>query len=635
MNNFNAIKNTFFWGLFSCALLSNVSCVNKVEDEVSESDVPITFSVKTKKVVTKVDNNSFEVGDKVGLYAMLSGETIEGQRYINNLALTCTENSQLIPERVVFYPEGDATLDFVSYYPYQQNTIDEGSKILHIDVKTDQDGHSAFSQSDFMVAVVSKVESSPEPVELVYEHQLTKLDLSLQPMQGEDVKDMLEADPRIVAVGFQTEADFDLQEHTFSNGKNVKDIVVGGTWEVSDGKLIGKEIIVIPQEINNGQKFQIEWNGRIYDCPLPTMDRLEVNTQYSIVVNATQSATHTLEGIVASIKDWPSEIVQETTENEDGITSVHLSVLSFEKSNIYQVHLGGRPVAEICKEYLISPALTATAITVYPTDEKGKADLTQGTVLQILDNGGNINGGSIAWNKEDNSFEYVKGTLPAIEEIYFDADGKVCIEQPEQPATVNVVNYMIRDTRDGLQEYPVVKIGTQYWMRRNLRATKYQDGTKIVQQDTLKGEPGYFYVEHYDLYFYNGEALMQNEISPEGWEIPSLDDWDILDKYIGGDVSLLKAGDWKLLTEEENAKVADANNLCMFYLYPSGQWSSNGGHINAHKAIGLWSWDTENGKIPDNTKFFTGNSNKMLEASVVVTDCDFYKGLAIRCIKKE
>ena len=365
------------------------------------------------------------------------------------------------------------------------------------------------------------------------------------------------------------------------------------------------------------------------------MDRLEVNTQYSIVVNATQSATHTLEGIVASIKDWPSEIVQETTENEDGITSVHLSVLSFEKSNIYQVHLGGRPVAEICKEYLISPALTATAITVYPTDEKGKADLTQCTVLQILDNGGNINGGSIAWNKEDNSFEYVKGTLPAIEEIYFDANGKVCIEQPEQPASVNVVNYMIRDTRDGLQEYPVVKIGTQYWMRRNLRATKYQDGTKIVQQDTLKGEPGYFYVEHYDLYFYNGEALMQNEISPEGWEIPSLDDWDILDKYIGGDVSLLKAGDWKLLTEEENAKVADANNLCMFYLYPSGQWSSNGGHINAHKAIGLWSWDTENGKIPDNTKFFTGNSNKMLEASVVVTDCDFYKGLAIRCIKKE
>ena len=74
MNNFNTMKNTFFWGLFSCALLSNVSCVNKVEDEVSESDVPITFSVKTKKVVTKVDNNSFEVGDKVGLYAMLSGD---------------------------------------------------------------------------------------------------------------------------------------------------------------------------------------------------------------------------------------------------------------------------------------------------------------------------------------------------------------------------------------------------------------------------------------------------------------------------------------------------------------------------------------------------------------------------------
>ena len=74
------MKN-FHYSLLACILL-NVACVNEIETEVKESSVPITFSVQIEKSTTKVTNNAFDMGDEIGLYAMLAGKTISEERYI-------------------------------------------------------------------------------------------------------------------------------------------------------------------------------------------------------------------------------------------------------------------------------------------------------------------------------------------------------------------------------------------------------------------------------------------------------------------------------------------------------------------------------------------------------------------------
>lgn len=629
------IKRASIWTSTSILVLFT-ACVNQIESEtdIKEGNIPINFSIKIKETATKVSENAFEAGDEVGVYGILTGNQINDERYIDNLLLKCTTGNNLIPEKPVFYPEGDATLDFIAYHPYQPNAISPNSSTIPISIHSDQSNSSNRSSSDFMTAVTEKVSNSNSSVSLEFHHRLTKLKISLLPGENEDIDEMLAANPRIIASNFYTQANYDFTTEEFSQFDHIADIISAGEWKKTEGKLSGKEFIFIPQDIDNTQSFQMEWNGRIYTCPMPPIDRLESNKQYELEINAEETESLELEGVVATIKDWEDGIPLENVENEYTNQALHLSVLSFEPSNIYRIYMKGREVAEICKEYLTGD-LNSTAITAYPI-RNGMPDLTQGTVLQLLETTENINGGTINWNLEENTFTYEEGSLPIIRQIYFDETGTLQIKSSTPPASINVVAYTLRDMRDVTEiiNYPIVKVGTQYWMRENLRATSYANGTYIEPQEKLDGTAGYFNTG--DIYFYNGEALEAGEISPEGWQLPTAKDWQTLNKYVNKDASLLKGGEWRILSSDPNSEIGNpVSNLTMFSILPLGQWSHSGGHVNLNQAAGFWTWDYETNSIAKETIFFSGQSDEMQIASTQASGQNFSKALSVRCLKRE
>ena len=629
------IKRASIWTSTSILVLF-AACVNQIESEtdIKEGNIPINFSIKIKETATKVSENAFEAGDEVGVYGILTGNQINDERYIDNLLLKCTTGNNLIPEKPVFYPEGDATLDFIAYHPYQPNAISPNSSTIPISIHSDQSNSSNRSSSDFMTAVTEKVSNSNSSVSLEFHHRLTKLKISLLPGENEDIDEMLAANPRIIASNFYTQANYDFTTEEFSQFDHIADIISAGEWKKTEGKLSGKEFIFIPQDIDNTQSFQMEWNGRIYTCPMPPIDRLESNKQYELEINAEETESLELEGVVATIKDWEDGIPLENVENEYTNQALHLSVLSFEPSNIYRIYMKGREVAEICKEYLTGD-LNSTAITAYPI-RNGIPDLTRGTVLQLLETTENINGGTINWNLEENTFTYEEGSLPIIRQIYFDETGTLQIKSSTPPASINVVAYTLRDMRDVTEiiNYPIVKVGTQYWMRENLRATSYANGTYIEPQEKLDGTAGYFNTG--DIYFYNGEALEAGEISPEGWQLPTAKDWQTLNKYVNKDASLLKGGEWRILSSDPNSEIGNpVSNLTMFSILPLGQWSHSGGHVNLNQAAGFWTWDYETNSIAKETIFFSGQSDEMQIASTQASGQNFSKALSVRCLKRE
>lgn len=623
------------WIALFC-LFANTSCINQIEPQLTEGNIPITFSAKVKQTETKVTGSLFDKGDRIALYATLSGNGLESSRYLNNLLLTSGDGNQLIPQRDVFYPEDNsATLDFVCYYPYTAEGLPEGSSKLPFAVQTDQSQKGNLSLSDLLVARKNNVKSSTSTVSLEFGHKLAKLKIALIPGEGEDLDEILEADPKIVAAGFCTQTEYDLEADAFDQLGQTADIIPGGSWKKEDGKLTGKEFIVIPQSTADGQLLQMEWNGRIYSCLIPELETVDSNTQYELNINATQSNSEQLTGIVATIAPWEEGTRQET-DNTSPNASLHLSVLSVAESNVYHVHANGKVIAEICKEYLKNDQLDAQALVAYPMGKGETADLDRGTVLQLSGNAGNSCGGSLAWNKDDNSFTYTPGSLPAIGQVYFDAAGNVLTEQPEQPLDINVIAYTIRDMRSELQRYPIVKIGTQYWMRSNLKATAYRDGTPIDKQTQLGNGPSYFKPSDYDLCFYNGEALLNKEIAPDGWQLPSKADWEKLLQYVDGKAAPLKTGKWEVLIQDsENSKQpAAVDNTSLFGLYATGIWV-RGKHSNPYKMTGLWTWEAETQSLPEQTLFFMGEEDKAVWDNTKSGEGDFYKALAVRCLRQE
>lgn len=629
-------KGLFVAALFGCTALCNTACVNKIgedsETEVQEGNVPITFSIKIEKATTKVTNTAFEKGDKMGLFATTSSGSFKGKRYINNLLLEYTEGTTLTPKKAVFYPEGDVPLDFICYHPYQPDGVPTGSSLIPVAVQIDQSSEKNHSASDFLVAKTKGVTSKTKTVTLEFQHKLSKLSISLTPDANNSAQDLLKANPRIVATGLQTSANYNIEDGTFSHLEGTKDIIASGKWSIGkDGKLIGKEIIIIPQTIDgDGQSFIMEWGGRLYSCAIPTVE-MGSSMQCPINISAMESNSNVLNSFAGKVKPW-EDLTPMETDNMEDYSAVHISALSFSQSNVYKIYHDGAPVAEVCKEYLTSSTLTSEAIIAYPVIEDEKTDLSNGIILQLTNCKDTICGGRISWNTDDYGFTYTKGNDVSIDKLYIDDHHNLVLKKPKSPIKVNVACHTLMDIRKGAaDEYPITKIGRQYWMGENLHATAYRNGTPLKKQTVLgKDKAGYYKPDKYNIYFYNGEALLAGELAPEGWNIPTDEDWDQLKGYIGNDAAVLKTGDWEILVSGE---VAAINNRALFNAYPVGMWY-NKEHSKSGKMIAFWAWDKTGDTLSEKTVYLLGESNEFVQSTALVSNKDYYKALSIRCIKE-
>ena len=100
--------------------------------------------------------------------------------------------------------------------------------------------------------------------------------------------------------------------------------------------------------------------------------------------------------------------------------------------------------------------------------------------------------------------------------------------------------------------YNTVQIGDQCWMKENMRATKYSDGTSITKASVTQESSGtrYYYdpgqAANYG-YLYNWPAAKgpssvsanNQGICPTGWHVPSDGEWTQLTQYVGSQSNYL------------------------------------------------------------------------------------------------
>jgi len=193
----------------------------------------------------------------------------------------------------------------------------------------------------------------------------------------------------------------------------------------------------------------------------------------------------------------------------------------------------------------------------------------------------------------------------------------------------------IEDARDG-KIYPTVQIGTQCWLAQNLNIgsltsefdnhtnnntiEKYCLGNSISNCDVYGG----LYQWDEMMQYSNGFGL--KGICPEGWHLPSDDEWDVLSNTLDG--TFIAGGKLKSTgTIEENtglwyAPNYGADNSSGFSLLPSGFRQTEGGIAEPGYFSMLWSTDYNSAApityvaLYDTPEFFPINSEMTFGNSV-------------------
>lgn len=185
------------------------------------------------------------------------------------------------------------------------------------------------------------------------------------------------------------------------------------------------------------------------------------------------------------------------------------------------------------------------------------------------------------------------------------------------------------DDRDG-QVYKTVKIGSQLWMSENLNFGSFENLARASQQ---LGEKYCYDNDTSKCSVYGGlytwDVASSENLCPDGWHLPSKEEWQQLAKYLGEE----EAGQKVKVTP--NDKISwDGNNESGLSVIPSGV--SNGFQFIREGQWAIFWTDSPNGE--DRAWFAQLDSHwyPMPEKyKKIIIDSFYLKSnlLSVRCIK--
>jgi len=195
--------------------------------------------------------------------------------------------------------------------------------------------------------------------------------------------------------------------------------------------------------------------------------------------------------------------------------------------------------------------------------------------------------------------------------------------------------------------YTMAVIGSQCWMAENLETTKYKNGTPIdypgvdnnAWTNNTNGAYGWYNndISWKDSYgaLYNWHAVMNaNFLCPDGWHIPSHDEWSVLIEYLGGEYSA--GGKLKSIRTEPDPHPrwdslnVGATNESNWSGLPGG-YREHTGSFDELGGMGIWWTSTEIGGSLAWSQFIVNSGQS------IILNNDFFKsyGLSVRCIWEE
>jgi uncharacterized protein (TIGR02145 family) len=196
--------------------------------------------------------------------------------------------------------------------------------------------------------------------------------------------------------------------------------------------------------------------------------------------------------------------------------------------------------------------------------------------------------------------------------------------------------------------YESVRIGNQEWLTRNLDMERFQNGDLVPHiesdEDWEKAgqneQPAWCYYDNDSEYgkdygkLYNWYAVNDPRgLAPEGWHIPTDEEWTILEEFLGKDIAghKLKSVEGWEEWENEYRKIQNGNgdNSIGFNVLPGGYRNYLGSFFKIR--INALFWSTTKHDIVDTLAW-----SRYLYSSNSIVSRNFYVksfGVSVRCLR--
>lgn len=241
---------------------------NGIQNEVNKNG--ITFmSLIDDTNNSRAYDTSWETNDVIGVF-MLASEN-KNILETNVPYVTSKGDGYFISQnQPMYYPENNSTVDFIAYYPYNENTNDHTNYTINLSDQTKQNA------IDLMTAVnlTGRDQTSPQG-NLQFKHLLAKLVLNLKSTSGSSLKGI-----KASISGLKVKGTANL-----SNGSITPSGEASAFSLYINEEATQAEAILLPQNLSESVKIKLEFNGQSQEIDTKLSGSIEQGNKYTYNVN--------------------------------------------------------------------------------------------------------------------------------------------------------------------------------------------------------------------------------------------------------------------------------------------------------------------------------------------------------------
>ncbi len=266
--------------------VSIASCRKTAPDGGPAKDrIPIRIATS----LTKVTDDAFETGDKVGIYIVNQPLQLKSKgNHIDNARFTFS-GSEWKSAQEIYWLDNETRADFYCYFPHREKTVN-ALQPIQSNALQDQSSEAGYKASDYLWGKAEGISPTSNPVVLTLRHIMSCIQVSLKAGTGWSPEELKNA--QVSLHGLMTSASFSLKDGSISANGGRNTVL---PFKTSDGNF---RVLIPPQKVEDSELITIKLGHKEYKHKTSVSLESGKIHRCSIVVNRIG------EGIYIGVDPW-------------------------------------------------------------------------------------------------------------------------------------------------------------------------------------------------------------------------------------------------------------------------------------------------------------------------------------------